>query len=79
MDVGKYAVAKASGKVTLQRYGQSFQCIKRQYDAETGVEVAPVIATFTEEELLRQKTAVEETLASIIAMLSDIAVLKQGG
>lgn len=76
MDVSKYVQSRDSGNVEVKRYGDSFQCVKRQFDPETGSETTPSIATFTEAELLKQKETVSATLANINEMLADIQALK---
>jgi len=77
MDVSKYAESKLAGNVILKRYGDSFQCEKRQFNPETGAEITPQISTFTEKELLNQKDVAMKLLESINAMLADLQLLKQ--
>jgi hypothetical protein len=76
MDVSKYAKAKANNAVEMKRYGDSFQCIKRQFDPETGKETSPAISTFTEAELVKQQEAATKLLDSVNEMLADLRALK---
>mgnify|MGYP003402610855 CR=1 FL=1 len=76
MDIAKYKTSKIANKVTLQKYGDSYQFVQRQYNPETGLETAPITGTFTEEQLLAQKTAVQASLDSINEMLADVQILK---
>lgn len=73
MDIGKYKILKAAGRVTLQKYGADyFQCIQRKFNPDTGSEIAPEIATFTSAELVKQKESLEETLAAVNELLTDM-------
>lgn len=75
MDIAKYLESKLAGNVQLRNYGQSFQIVKRQFDADTGAEIVPQISTFTEQELIAQKANLEKLLASVNAMLADMQAL----
>ena len=77
MDVSKYAQSKAAGAVEMKRYGDSFQCVKKQFNPDTGVEILPTVSTFTEQQLLIQKDAAEKLLESVNVMLADLQALKQ--
>jgi hypothetical protein len=76
MDVSKYTESKQAGNVVLKRYGESFQCEKRQFNPETGAETTPAISTFTELELTNQQAMAVKLLASINEMIADLRALK---
>ena len=75
MNVNKYRASKARGFVTVQKYGQMFQCVKRQFDAESGEETVPQTATFSHEEIMKQREICAETAADLDALLADINAL----
>lgn len=76
MNVNKYRESQKRGLVTVQKYGSSFQAIKRQYDPETGTETVPATGTFTREEIVKQREICAETLDDLDALLADIDALK---
>lgn len=77
MDVSKYAEAKLAGNVQMRNYGESFQCVNRQFNPDTGAETVPQVSTFTEQELIAQKLNLEKMLASVTMMLADVQALKK--
>lgn len=76
MNVNNYRQSKQSGYVELKKYGQSFQCLKRQFSQDTGEEIAPQAATFTRKEIENQRSVCADTLADLDALLADIDALK---
>mgnify|MGYP001615419380 CR=1 FL=1 len=73
MQVKNYRESKAKGHVTIKKYGDDFQCVKRQFNPDTGRETVPQIASFSQQEIQQQRDQLAVTIADCDALLADLA------
>lgn len=76
MNIENYLEAKGSGFVTLQKFGNSYQILKRRFNPDTGAETPPEGVIITREEVVRQRDVTAKTLATLDALLADIDGMK---
>ena len=76
MDIlNDYAKMKAAKLIRLEKYGQQFAAVVRQWDAATGQEIGPSFAVFSKEQLQDEVKKAQAKADSIAAILADVDAL----
>lgn len=77
MNLTDFAASKAKGLVEVKRYGDSFNIVQRQFNAATGEEIAPQIATVSRQEVTAQRDAAQKTVTEANAIIAEFDRLTQ--
>ncbi len=76
MDFTKYLECRDTGMVSRQKIGTVWVFVVRQFNPQTGVEMAPNVLQVNPEQIKTDIEKLKNTLANLEALYEDITVVK---
>lgn len=75
VDVKKYSELKAEGKINIDKVGETYVALQKQYDSSSGVETIPITTKLDIEDLQSRQAVLQAEIDAIDIIIADCEAL----